>query len=94
MCARHSISLCRRRGGAVLSWGVGRSPPRPTVSVLGLAGDDDGAGRESRPAHADRRAHDGDGVGYSMVSTKRVKHGASNASETINDAFTAANVYD
>ena len=29
-------SLSRRRGGAVLSWGVGRSPPRPTVSVLAV----------------------------------------------------------
>jgi hypothetical protein len=33
----------------VLSWGVGRSPPRPTVSVLVLdrVDDVDGAGRGS-----------------------------------------------
>jgi len=37
LVSAHDIrSLSRRRGGAVLSWGVGRSPPRPTVSVLVL----------------------------------------------------------
>src|SRR6266496_4053964 len=40
-----------RRGGAVLSWGVGRSPPRPTVSVLVLDRDDLRAGREPPTAH-------------------------------------------
>src|SRR6266536_2209173 len=40
-----------RRGGAVLSWGVGRSPPRPTVSVLVLDRDDVRAGREPPTAH-------------------------------------------
>ena len=33
--------LYRRRGGAVLSPGVGRAPPRPTVSVLFLGRDGD-----------------------------------------------------
>src|SRR6266516_1816918 len=31
--AQDTRSLYRRRGGAVLSWGEGRAPPRPTVSV-------------------------------------------------------------
>ncbi len=40
-----------RRGGAVLSWGVGRSPPRPTVSVLVLDRNDVRAGQEPPTAH-------------------------------------------
>jgi len=35
----------------VLSWGVGRSPPRPTVSVLVLDRDDVRAGRQPPTAH-------------------------------------------
>jgi hypothetical protein len=52
--------------------GLGRSPPRPTVSVLVREGDD-GEARVTKvmtPAHRQAARHcDGDGVGYSMMST-------------------------
>ncbi len=53
--------------------GLGRSPPRPTVSVL-VRERDGGEDRATKvtPAHRQAARHrDGDGVGYSMMSTTK-----------------------